>query len=354
MLAKSLLEGYSFGSVQGSKYSAKDGANRIAMESAMELRDIYESTFYKIDALELTAYTASMESADQSVQEGIGESIKKTASSAWKKIKEWFIKLKNKVMEWFDNVKRHINAMLLSGKDFAKKYEKQIKKLDLNGYKFEEVPDFQHTKIDKFNVGKQDVIKEAKEAGDSVKNSFIDVEDTWDEGGDKLFTEEDRDDMMKDSIKIFKNMLPDGMGVEDFNTEGITNATYAELLGGSYSVNSKPQYVSYTVDIDFVIKTLLGADSYTNSISSLKSTVKSSFDSIINELNTIENRNKNKNYPNYTGLLNKISGVYSKMQSCLNAQITGTNKAQTTRLAVFKKIVTNAFAYDRKKKAAKK
>lgn len=354
MLAKSLLEGYSFGSVQGSKYSAKDGANRIAMESAMELRDIYESTFYKIDELELTAYAASMESADQSVQEGIGETIKKTASSAWTKLKEWLIKLKNKVMEWFNNLRRYVDGIFMSGKEFVTKYENQLKKLNLKDYEFQDAPDFKHDLIDKPNIKevyeKQKMDKDIKELEQDTFNFRTKENKT----ADSIIKDKDIEAKKAAYEKTLKPILPAGMDYDDINKEDVKKAKYAELLGGSFNVNSEPSTTDYKVDINFVIAKLKDTSTYTNTLAKAQRDIKSNYDTAIKTIDKIADEMEAAGNTQRATRTRLMSEYYSKLQNVINGYVDAYTAAQTTRTAFFKKVVTSAFAYSRKKDKADK
>ena len=355
MLAKSLLEGYSFGSVQGSKYSAKDGANRIAMESAMELRDIYESTFYKIEELELASYAASMESADQSVQEGIAGSIKNAASNAWRKLKEWFIKLKNKVMEWFENLKRYINGIFMSGQEFVNKYEKQLKKLNLKDYEFQDAPDFQHNLIDNPDLKKvcdeqtklsATLVKAADEDESKSRTEKSQYDSQW---GDK-YNESSRNDW----AKRIKPILPAGMDYNDISKEDVKKAKFAELLGGSFSVSSEPETTDYKVDINFVIKTLKESSKYTSKLNEVQRAIRKNYESAIKTLDKVADDQEKAGNTGMVGHTKVLSEFYSKLQNVINGYVDAYTAAQATRTAFFKKVVTSAFAYSRKKTKAEK
>lgn len=56
--------------------------------------------------------------------------------NAYQKIKEFFSKLWGKIKAFFASVVRYFDGLFKSSQDFAKKYEQQLKKLDLHGFKY--------------------------------------------------------------------------------------------------------------------------------------------------------------------------------------------------------------------------
>lgn len=56
--------------------------------------------------------------------------------NAYQKIKEFFSKLWGKIKAFFASVVRYFDGLFKSSQDFAKKYEHQLKKLDLLGFKY--------------------------------------------------------------------------------------------------------------------------------------------------------------------------------------------------------------------------
>lgn len=57
-------------------------------------------------------------------------------ANAWEKIKKFFTNMWGKLKAFFDSVVRFFDSLFKSGKDFAEKYEKQLDRLSLTGYKF--------------------------------------------------------------------------------------------------------------------------------------------------------------------------------------------------------------------------
>ena len=111
---------------------AKYGYNsehRIAMESAVELNDIFYESFYKMEELDFQRAYATMGGADESVLEGIVSSMSERAKGAIEKIKTFLRDLWKKVQAFFHNVKRFLDGIFMNAQDFVKKYESELLKL---------------------------------------------------------------------------------------------------------------------------------------------------------------------------------------------------------------------------------
>ena len=132
-LVRTLLSGGSMEStIDPDKYTHDTGAMRIAMESVEELHEIFIESFYNVEQAELAATTEGVELVG-SDYEVVAEASKKKAFS---KIKEFIQKLWDKVKAWLRNVERFISSLFMSGKEFVKKYEKDIKDAKLKDFSY--------------------------------------------------------------------------------------------------------------------------------------------------------------------------------------------------------------------------
>ena len=69
----------------------------------------------------------------QQQYEAVTESMVK---NAYQKIKEFFSKLWGKIKAFFESVARYFNSLFKSSKEFATRYEPELKELDLSGFKY--------------------------------------------------------------------------------------------------------------------------------------------------------------------------------------------------------------------------
>lgn len=138
-LARTLMNGGSFGtSIDPSKYTHDMGATRIAMESVEELHEIFIESFYNVEQAELAAATEGVELIGSEYEVVAEGAIK----DAFAKVKEFLKKLWDKVKAWFHQVKRFFDSIFMSGKEFVKKYQKDIQTADKT------LKDFSYTMYD--------------------------------------------------------------------------------------------------------------------------------------------------------------------------------------------------------------
>lgn len=67
--------------------------------------------------------------SEQILLEGLGKDI-------WNKLKDIFTKLKAKVLEWFNKIKRFFSLLFTTGKQFIEKFEEELKRKIVKGYKY--------------------------------------------------------------------------------------------------------------------------------------------------------------------------------------------------------------------------
>lgn len=122
-LTRALMNGGTYGvTIDASKYTHDNGASRIAIESIEELHEIFIESFYNTEQAELAAATEGV-ALEGSRYEAVFEGA---ISDTMEKVKAFLKKLWEKVKAFFHQVKRYIDAMFMSGRDFAKKYKKDI------------------------------------------------------------------------------------------------------------------------------------------------------------------------------------------------------------------------------------
>lgn len=125
-LASTMLNGgsiYGGVSVNVSRYGHDTGAMLIATESVEELHDIFLEGFYVTEDAEVQA---AMEGVDFESSE-YGAVAESASKSVIQRIKEFFKKLWEKIKAFFHNIRKYFDSIFMNAKDFAKKYEKEIK-----------------------------------------------------------------------------------------------------------------------------------------------------------------------------------------------------------------------------------
>lgn len=228
-LARTLMNGGSFGtSIDPSKYTHDMGATRIAMESVEELHEIFIESFYNVEQAELAAATEGVELIGSEYEVVAEGAIK----DAFTKIKEFFKKLWDKVKAWFHNVKRFFDSLLLSGKEFVKRYQKDIQQADktLKDFSYT-MYDYDDARIDNFDSD-MDVDTMAKIVYDEAKAVAKSVDADLDKF--KKLTEED-----VIAKNLANNFLKGARGPKVTGADDFDEAVFASFRNGATGPEDK-------------------------------------------------------------------------------------------------------------------
>lgn len=360
---------------------AKYGYNsehRIAMESAVELNDIFYESFYKMEELDFQRAYATMEGADESVLEGIGSSISERAKGAIEKIKTFLRDLWEKVKAFFHNVKRFLDGIFMNAQDFVKKYESELLKLtfkdkpytvDMYDYNISDCKAMATTvnkycgtltsegakamstatKLGNF-FGAQAIRASVGSGEDNVKkfpddNSAGKSKDAArkkvDEACEKLLKDTlgpIRDDLGK-YLKTAKDDVPTTAEVAEATWRIIRKGASSDSDKKSVTVTSLSEYVKY-------LKTskdaLSGFDKTAKAIDNM-------YKEVLARISDAEKKINEESDELFKELTLKVSSTYSKVvsreQGFTNAIVAENRKALQEKIAVYKKICTSAFAH---------
>ena len=202
-LVSNLISGSTgnFGLIDAKKYGHDTGALRIATESAEALHDIFIEGFYNMEQAELAAVHEGVALESSQYQAVVEASV----ASVFAKVKEFFKKLWEKVKAFFHSVKRYIDAIFMSGKEFAKKYDADIRKAtNLKDFEYKM---YKYTNID--NVPTIDVDSEVdaliKETGfDTIEDGIREINNESIAKGKKVKLEDEG--MTSDDLKDAESM----------------------------------------------------------------------------------------------------------------------------------------------------
>lgn len=218
-LVNTLLNGGTYENdvtVESAKYSHSDGASRIAMESVAELHDIFMESFYNPEQAELAAATEGV-ALEGSQYEAVAEAA---VSNAITKIKEFLRNLWAKVKAFFHNVRRYLDAIFMSGADFAKKYAQDIR--NANGLK-----DFEF-KMYKYDNAVIDDMSGMEGSVDDMMNEMIDGADNFLKDLIEL-ADKDKDDVGSINAKIADKMTAFR---KDFDRDAMVKECVSDMSGG--------------------------------------------------------------------------------------------------------------------------
>ncbi len=350
----------------------EDSANRIAMESAIELGDIFYESFFQMEELDFQYSYATMEGASDAVLEGIGASIKERASGALASIRDFLGKLWKKIQEFFFNVKRFLLGVFKNAQDFVTKYEKELNALTFSkkGYKVE----IYEYSYDKLSDVADTIYKKATagaESGDKLADNLVsvirkkaasftkDLDDTHsikDADGPAL-----TDDVMKQIDEYGKKVITEidnyviGQihGIKpDFDNSALNNAIWSACRAGAkddrdkktINISSLNEYVSFLKTSTNMIKQL---DNSKKNAANMFKTAENAIKSAESTVSKVEGDDKAAKTTAEVAVkvCRGLSKAISRASNISNALNSGIKSAATEKVKVYKKICTSAFSH---------
>ncbi len=285
---------------------------------------------------------------------------------AWKKIKEMLSKLWGKIKSFYESVKRFFVGLFASGKKFVEKYEKQLLKLDLSGYKYTM---FNYTISNQKVNNAQNVIDELIGNTASTINNYDNI------GGDKVI--EEIKEQLEKNLQVARAEIVNASG--NFESDEFRDLLFRHFRDGA----KDPEEIS--VDIKNIIKVLKDS-TYLSSIESSKNTSDKWFSNALKDIGKFEKEakknvksediqeNESIQYTKHTNTF-KVGGnkqktflyndshekalgenlflnmsreyasAVSKLQSDYNLFISAWKDAYKEMTSVYKKVCVSAFRY---------
>jgi hypothetical protein len=364
-------------------YDHEDGAAKIAMESAEALRDIFEAEFYIPNSCTIQAalegYSCVEESSHYSVMEG-------AIKGAFEKIKQFLIKLKDKVVSFLHNIKRYLLGVFGNDAKWVGKYEKELTSLkseDLKDYKikmYEYVDNLESfcdktvdvdalTKMAEENTKKwrEGKVDERWTNPDSEDN--LNENDAFKEAMDKQYLKfirdsfakpslDEDDDLTKAAWSAVRNQADDESDMEEVTVGPSQIKTYIEAIKkGESKLTKYDSMISktnqqYKKAIDFVNKQEKTASTlnYTGTKDWNEETAKQKGAAKAWEVNEKKQSNASQQFATICRI---YASYLSKCQSAHNTLNTALKNALVERNKAYKKALTGAFAYARKQRKNK-
>lgn len=385
-LATMIMEGSNYGFGRANlthSYGHEDGAALIAMESAEALRDIFEAEFYVPNTCTIAAALEGASCVEESSQAAIMEA---SVKGVFQKIKDFFIKLKEKVKDLLHRIIRYLKSIFMSDAKWVEQYKDDLKALssaDLKGY---EVKLYNYTiesamskdELAKSSTALMDQTKDyiddiiSRSAGRTISNDEVDS-DKLDEEFDDAYLEYVKSILKKpvDEDEIQKALWSKYRGGAENETDkndvavgsNITNFIETikksqKLIDGYNTAISKTDKM-YNDAIKFVTDTEKKMDDLEYSKNNING---------VEREETLVNYNKPKDtvdgnggkelgrfgtrtqVSNITAALRKCSSTLSKMQTFENNNFNAAKTAITERSGAYKKALVGAFGYARKNK----
>ena len=394
-LASIIMEGATFGSGISTKlshsYDHENGATLIAMESAEALRDIFETTFYVPNTCEIAATLEGASCVEESSQMVIMENAFK---SAFAKVKEFLVKLKNKVIELLHSIKRYLDGIFKSDQDWVKKYKEDLRSLKSGDLKDYEVKMYKYTNLEhtadlqgKMDGFMDDIIGLINNGIENMKN------DT---------KEEDTDDIDEEISEMYKSYVKSALNADPDDDDDIDEKIFGRYRDGATGESDKDT-VSVAGNMSTFISALEKSNKELSAYDKEISSTNKAYEKTIKYIDNVEKRvdklnisegqtgsvtttgvyknakfDKDGKYAgfeysrnngtghaaadqtptisttqaqsNITANLRALSSTVSKMQTVNNKIFTAKKSAYVERNAAYKKALMGAFAYARKNK----
>lgn len=341
------------------EYGHEGGAALIAMESAEALRDIFEAEFYVPNTCTITAAMEGASCVEESSQAAIMEA---SIRDAFQKIKEFLIKLKNKVMNFLHNIKRYLLGIFGNDKKWVENYADDLKNLSAESLKGYEVKMYTYTLGEA--IALSDYVTDTKKV---VLKNFDDLTGV-DERDDDSFN-----DQMDGIYSEFIESLVDHKVSED----EYSKAVWSKFRDGAINETDKKDVaVGSNIQkfIDAIKSSTKDVESFNKTITDTDKAYKDAIKFVDNARNKVEDAPKNKNNTynlnkedmigskdyaagnitsekkrqNYLKYLRAFSSTISKMQTAHNTFNTARKTALEERNKAYKKALVGAFGYARK------
>lgn len=368
LMSSMIMEGASYGGKLERSYDHENGAGVIAMESAEAFRDIFEVSFYSPETCTIQAALEGASCVEESTQAAIMEAA---FSSAFEKIKQFFINLKDKVKEFLHNIKRYLTGIFSNDEKWVKTYEKELKALssaDLKDYKIK--------------MYDYDIMAALDKSGLEAKATKLteEVEKTMDtyrantkgKKEDADFSDDLNDLAERQYLDFIKELVGKAIDEDELDKE-----LWSLMRKGADSESDKDDVV-VAPKIGTFIETLKKSTKDISAYDSMISKTDSIYQKAIKLVNDTQKKYENAKEVGGDGIgarnikdpktskfmgpggrqymiegLRKYSSTLSKMQTADNKKNNAAKSALVERNAAYKSALTGAFAYARKHKGGK-
>lgn len=281
--------------------------------------------------------------------------------NAWQKIKDYFKKLWGKIKAFFGSVVRTFDGVFMSGQKFVKKYEADLKKLKLNGFKYKY---HNYTNLERYDgVTKEGVQKQINVLLDDAVKMANESRPTEDDiKAFRAALEQLRDD---------KEDVLNAVRGKEIGKSSITSEDFQRELYGYFrdGADDRKDVSERAVDINKVIEVLKDTKAKTIAEKSIK-TIDGEFSKIIKTINQLESKLANAKEKNgtYTATqgntelkvavnvtpavlegLRFYSSMFSAMKDIQLQTFRAWKDAYNERNRVYKSICVAAFRYKEEK-----
>lgn len=337
-LARNLFNGGQVtSSIDPSKYDHENGVLRIALESREELHDLFLTSVYESEQVELEAISEGVEVVQEA---GLLNRAKEVGSGAKEKAKKIISNLWEKLKALFHSIVRFFDSMTKSGKEFVIKYKSDIEAAsgNLKDYNYE---GFNYSNIEE-GLDKIDSF-DCLEVGKKIANS----------AGSASNTDEMKKLSDKDAVAVSKAKSILGSsnvsGVSDLN-----NAIFAYFRSGAKTTDSTTK-ISIT-SLSSYANTLENSNAAV-SVNKCQNKLKTAYDDalrIVDQMGKDASEEDEKNKADakvkteHTNYYHEFAAAVSTEQVIMNQIINGWKDAVKERDAAYRKIILGGLSNAKK------
>ena len=323
------------------KYDYKNGVDLIAMESAEALRDIFETAFYIPNTCEINAALEGASCVEESSQIAIMEAA---YTSAYNKIKKYYIDTKEKVIDLLKNIKGILLSSIEDDKKFIETYKHTLKTVNFFNARDFKYEMHEYTNLEPKNTFQKYVIEYCiKFRGCYVmyNTKFGNNEST----GIDIYRELEsmyNSFTSKNGSVIFTGVVKNG---------DIGDITYAYFRNGATSENDKKP-VPVSRNINKFMNAFGDAKVFLRSYDTEIRDVERCYTDMITWMDSfkLEDAPSSKHLNDAISVLSKISSYIGKMQTITNRSMIDRCTAYIERGLEYRRALTKACIYINEKK----
>jgi len=334
-----VFEGYTdenYGDIRALEESYED---YIAVIESIYKMDVAEINYIK----KLNAVNENFELADEEkesiindIEDEYNEVTEAAAKNVFTRIIDFLKNLWGKIKSFLEDVIRTFLSMFKSGKDFAEKYEKELLKKNLKGFKYDM---HLYSNLDDSSIGDNIF----KLADDTISREFSDITED-DEKLNKLI-----EDMKKTRDKVVSDIRGKYVGRGPLEASEFNSALYSYFRSGALNTKDLEEV---NVNIKKIIS-VLKDDSMVKNVKKALNSCNKSFDRKIKEINrtekTFKNLDKDDNRKKTASLviaaLNKEISIFNETRSIALTFFRAWRNALHERERVYKSVCLAALRY---------
>jgi len=267
-------------------------------------------------------------------------------SSVWEKIKAFFSKMWGKLKQFFASVIRFFDGLFKSGKEFATKYEKELRRLSLSGYKHKM---FNYTELDSNNHVSN---------GIEVAMNVVDQTGALKSFSSEADAKKCLEDMEENKEEIINKVRGTFIGGGSKDNEDYKKGLFSHFRSGA---KDSEDIEEQSVNIGNIITALM-SDKFSKMAADSEKSAEKSFTTVLKEITgyekefgkSVDDKNKSEDKRKLASvqisIMQKYSTLFSEAKNIALEYFGAWKHAITERESVYKQVCVSAFRYKEDKK----